>query len=46
MTIEKRDAGGVSFETVEKPSGFFDKRIAVCCVHNFCAMRKNSTLAA
>ena len=33
-------------EAVEKTSGFSDKRLAVCYAHNFCAMCKNSTLAA
>ena len=36
---EKRDAlTGVPLETVEKPFVFFDKRIAVCCAHNLCAI--------
>ena len=36
---EKRDAlTGVPLETVEKPFGVFDKRIAVCCAHNLCAI--------
>lgn len=32
--------------TVGKPPGFSDKRIAVCCTHNFGAEHQNSTLAA
>jgi len=30
----------------ENPSGFSDKRIAVCCTRNFGAEHQNSTLAA
>ena len=37
-STEKETAEGVrQSETVGKPSGFSDRRLAVCCVHNLCA---------
>ena len=33
-------------ETIEKTSAFSDKRLAVCCAHNFEPLAQNSTLAA
>ena len=37
----RKAAGGsdlLPLVTVDKPSGFFDKRLAVCCAHNLCAI--------
>jgi len=39
-------SAGLTGNTVEKTSGFSDKRLAVCCVHNFEPLAQNSTLAA
>ena len=43
---KKEVAGWPPLRLSKNPPGFSDKRLAVCCAHNFYAMRKNSTLAA
>ena len=43
----KKETPGASLLRLSKnPPGFSDKRIAVCCAHNFEPLTQNSTLAA